>query len=74
MTDIQYKNTQMLRYRVTEFFVKLDDFRQEFTQNMENHPKLVDTKVKKKNRKGKLSDSEMMTEFLVFENNNFINF
>ena len=56
----------MLRDKVTEFFVKLDDFQQEFTQNMENHPKLVDAKVKRRNRKGKLSDSEMISIYLLF--------
>lgn len=39
----------MLRDKVTGFFMKLDDFQQEFTQNMENHPKLVDTMVKRAN-------------------------
>jgi hypothetical protein len=64
----------MLRDKVTEFFVKLDDFQQEFTQNMENHPKLVDTKVKRRNRKGKLSDSEMMSIYLLFHFGQFTNF
>mgnify|MGYP007006694836 CR=1 FL=1 len=43
----------MLRDKVTEFFVKLDDFQQEFTKNMENHPNLVETIVKRRNRQGK---------------------
>jgi hypothetical protein len=47
----------MLRDKVIEFFIKLDDFQQEFTKNMENHSKLVDTEVKRGNRKGKLSDT-----------------
>lgn len=64
----------MLREKVTEFFVKLDDFQQEFTQNMENHRKLVDTKVKRRNRKGKLSDSEMMSIYLLFHFGQFTNF
>jgi len=64
----------MLRDKVTEFFVKLDDFQQEFTKNMENHPKLVDTKVKRRNRKGKLSDSEMMSIYLLFHFGQFTNF
>jgi len=54
--------------------VKLDDFQQEFTQNMENHPKLVDAKVKRRNRKGKLSDSEMMSIYLLFHFGQFTNF
>ena len=64
----------MLRDKVTEFFVKLDDFQQEFSQNMENHPKLVDTNVKRRNRKGKLSDSEMMSIYLLFHFGQFTNF
>lgn len=64
----------MLRDKVIEFFVKLDDFQQEFTKNMENHPKLVDTKVKRRNRKGKLSDSEMMSIYLLFHFGQFTNF
>jgi hypothetical protein len=64
----------MLREKVTEFFVKLDDFQQEFTQIMENHRKLVDTKVKRRNRKGKLSDSEMMSIYLLFHFGQFTNF
>ena len=64
----------MLRDKVTEFFVELDDFQQEFTQNMENHPKSVDTKVKRRNRKGRLSDSEMMGIYLLFHFGEFTNF
>ena len=64
----------MLRDKVIEFFVKLDDFQQEFTKNMENQPKLVDTKVKRRNRKGKLSDSEMMSIYLLFHFGQFTNF
>ena len=64
----------MLRDKVTEFFVKLDDFQQEFTKNIEDHPKLLDTKVKRRNRKGKLSDSEMMSIYLLFHFGQFTNF
>nr|WP_235841689.1 IS982 family transposase [Confluentibacter sediminis] len=41
---------------------------------MANHPRLVDTKVKRRNRKGKLSDSEMMSIYLLFHFGQFANF
>ncbi len=64
----------MFRGKVTEFFVNLDDFQRESNQNMENHPKLVDTQVKRRNRKGKLSDSEMISIYLLFYFGQFTNF
>ncbi len=64
----------MLRDKVTEFFVKIDDFQQEFIKNIENHPKLEDTKTKRRNRKGKLSDSEMMSIYLLYHFGHFTNF
>ena len=64
----------MLRDKVTEFFVKLDDFHKEFTSQLENRPKLQDSTVKRRNRKGKLSDSEMMSIYLLFHFGQFTNF
>ena len=64
----------MLRDKVTEFFVKLDDFHKEFTSQLENRPKLQDSTVKRRNRKGKLSDSEMMNIYLLFHFGQFTNF
>ena len=51
----------MLRDKVTEFFVKMDDFHIEFTKMIENRPKLENPTVKSRNRKGKRSDSEIMS-------------
>ncbi|GAA3650045.1 hypothetical protein Q4Q40_05740 [Flavivirga jejuensis] len=51
----------MLRNKITEFFVKLDDFYKEFTSQLEYRPELQYSKVKRRHRKGKLSDSEIMS-------------
>ena len=56
----------MLRDKVTEFFVELDDFYKEFASQIENHPLLEDSTLKRRNRKGRLSDSEMMSICLLF--------
>ncbi len=64
----------MLRDKVTEFYVKLDDFCKEFASQLENHPQIEDFRVKRRNRKGKLSDSEMMSIYLLFHFGQFTNF
>lgn len=64
----------MLRNKVTEFYVSMDDFCKEFENQVEFYPKLADPRIKRRNRKGKLSDSEMMAIFLLFHYGQFTNF
>jgi len=64
----------MLKDKVTEFYVELDDFHREFDSQLENRPFLSDPKVKKRNRKGKLPDAGMMSIFLLFHFGQFTNF
>lgn len=64
----------MLKDKVTEFFVKMDDFCKEFASQLENRPFLEDSLANRRNRKGKLSDSEMMSIYLLFHFGQFTNF
>lgn len=64
----------MLRDKVTKFFVELDDFHLEFASQLENRSLLNDSGTKRRNRKGKLSDSEMMSIYLLFHFGQFTNF
>ena len=64
----------MLRDKVIEFFVELDDFCQEFASELKNRPLLEDSKVKRRHRKGKITDSEMMSIYLLFHFGQFTNF
>ena len=64
----------MLRDKITEFYVELDDFHKEFDSQLEIRPFLTDRKVKRRNRKGRLSDPEMMSIFLLFHFGQFTNF
>ena len=64
----------MLRDKVTEFYVSMDDFCKEFENQIEFYPKLADRQIKRRNRKGKLSNSEMMAIFLLFHYGQFTNF
>lgn len=64
----------MLRDKAPEFFVEMDDFCIEFASQLENRPLLKDSTVNRRNRKGKLSDSEMMSIYLLFHFGQFTNF
>ncbi len=64
----------MLRDKVTEFYVEMDDFYLEFTKTNENRPKIEDSTIKRRNRAGKLTDSEMMSIYLLFQFGQFTNF
>jgi hypothetical protein len=64
----------MLRDKVTEFFVELDDFYKEFASQLENRPLLQDPSVKRCDREGKLSDPEMMSINFLFHFGQFTNF
>ncbi|RUA07002.1 MAG: hypothetical protein DSY82_08840 [Flavobacteriia bacterium] len=54
----------MLKDKVTEFYVEMDNFYIEFAKMIENRPKIKDSSVKRRNRPSKLSDSEMMSIYL----------
>jgi len=57
----------MLRDKVTEFYL-------EFTKMNKNRPKIEDSTMKRRNRAGKLTDSEMMSIYLLFQFGQFTNF
>ena len=63
----------MLRDKVTEFFVVLDDFYKEFDAEIKKHRlELVD--VKTRNRNTTMSDSEIMSILMLFHFGHFTNF
>ena len=64
----------MLEDKITEFYVELDDFCNEFDTQLKENLALGDLSVKRRNRKGKLSDSEMMSIYLLFHYGQFTNF
>lgn len=64
----------MLRDKVTQFYVELDDFYKEFEFELSKKPLLSDSGVKTRNRKGNLSDAEMMSIYLLFHFGQFTNF
>ena len=64
----------MLRDKVTEFYVEMDDFCREFASQLENRPFLPATGINRRNRKGNLSDAEMMSIFVLFHFGHFTNF
>jgi len=64
----------MLKDKVTEFYVEMDDFYIEFAKMIENRSKIKDSSIKRRNRPGKLSDSEMMSIYLLFHFGQFTNF
>jgi len=64
----------MPRDKVMEFYVELDDFHVEFASELEDRPFLGDPKVKRLNRSGRLSESEMMAIFVLFQYGHFTNF
>ncbi len=64
----------MLKDKVIEFNVIIDDFYKNFLSELENLKKLEQSDKKFRNRDGKLSDTEMMSIILLFQHSNFINF
>lgn len=64
----------MLKEKITEFYVEIEDFCLEFASKLKNHALLEESDVKRRNRKGKLSDSEMMSIYLLFHFGQFTNF
>ena len=63
----------MLRDKVTQFYVELDDFCKEFEQELSKRP-VIEGAVKSRRRAGNLSDAEMMSIYLLFHFGQFTNF
>lgn len=64
----------MLRDKITEIFVKVDDFCNEFEHEYKKHVLAPDASVKKRNRKATLCDSEIITILIAFHGGQFRNF
>ena len=56
----------IFRDKITEFFCVLDDFCKEMNQIIDQNVILEDTGKKKRNRKSKMSDSEVITIMVLF--------
>ena len=63
----------MLRDKVTEFFVILDDFFKEFEAEIKKH-RIEMADKKSRNRSTTMSDSEIMSILLLFHFGHFTNF
>ena len=63
----------MTEEKITEIFVEMDDFCIKFNQEIKKY-RLVSPKHKTRNRKGRLSDSEIMTILVCFHHSNYVNF
>ena len=59
--------------KITEIFCYIDEFHKEFKQAQEGHLLEASTRVKKRNRKSSLSNSEVMTIMVLFHSGNFRN-
>lgn len=59
--------------KITEIFCYIDEFHKEFEQAQEGHLLEASTRVKKRNRKSSLSNSEVMTIMVLFHSGNFRN-
>lgn len=59
--------------KITEIFCIIDEFHKEFEKAREGHILEADNGVKHRNRKFKLSDSEVMTIMVLFHSGNFRN-
>jgi hypothetical protein len=64
----------MLRDKITEIFVKVDDFCNEFEIEFRKHQLPTSGQVKTRNRKAGLSDSEVITLLISFHGGQFRNF
>jgi hypothetical protein len=68
------KNTPMLRDKITETFVKVDDFCNEFEILYSKHQLPAPSNVKTRNRKAGMCDSEIITLLIAFHGGQFRNF
>lgn len=65
----------MLKDKIIEFFVEIDDFYKIFEIEVQKMQRLaIEDNVKRRNRKGNLSDAEMMSIMLLFHSGHFTNF
>lgn len=63
----------MLRAKITEIFVTVDDFCKEIEPLIEDY-RLTDSRVRIRNRKTSLCESEMITILIAFHSGHFTNF
>lgn len=63
----------MLRDKIIDIFVQVDDFCIEFNEEIKKF-RISDTSVKKRNRKASLTDSEIITILIAFQFGHFTNF
>lgn len=64
----------MLAYKITEIFVKADDFCNVFKHEFANRHLLISSDREKRNRKAGLCDSETITLLIAFHHGQFRNF
>jgi Transposase DDE domain len=67
-------NTPLFSDKVTEIFVKVDDFCNEFELEFKKQALAVADGTKKRNRKATLTDSEIITILIAFHGGQFRNF
>jgi hypothetical protein len=63
----------MLRDKIIEIYVKVDDFYKEFEQQIENN-RILASYPKSRNRKSTISNSEIITILIAFHSGHFTNF
>lgn len=63
----------MLRDKIIEIFVRVDDFSKEIEKNLRSY-QIEDKQIKKRNRKASLSESEIITLLIAFHSGHFTNF
>jgi hypothetical protein len=66
--------TSSLQDKITEVFVKVDDFCNVFEKEFVKHQLPIPSDVKKRNRKAGLCDSEIITLLIAFHGGQFRNF
>ncbi len=59
--------------KITEIFCFIDEFQKEFEQAQQGHLLEGDCSIKRRNKKSKLSNSEVMTIMVLFHSGNFRN-
>lgn len=64
----------MLRNKITEIFIKVDDFCNEFKNEYSKHQYQIEPSKKMRNRATSLCDSEVITLLIAFHNGQFRNF
>lgn len=67
-------STPLFTHKVAEIFLKVDDFCNEFEHEFKKQALPASAKLKKRNRKTALSDSEVITILIAFHGGQFRNF